>query len=143
MFVVLVMLALLILGFFFTPSSVIHNPTLRVFGIVLMLFGFDFATWAKNYMGSNWSMPTGKIEGGELITTGPFRYIRHPIYSGIWLAMVGTALATNWHLLAVPLAYGVEFVYYAHLEERDLTRKHPAAYPAYQAKSKMILPFIW
>ena len=69
----------------------------------------------------------------ELVTSGPYRLVRHPIYSGILVAGVGTALAISWlWLVAFGLA-GAYFIYGATVEERYLTEQFPDAYPAYKA----------
>jgi protein-S-isoprenylcysteine O-methyltransferase Ste14 len=79
----------------------------------------------------------------ELVTSGPYRLVRHPIYSGVLLAGVGTAVALSWQwLIAVALA-GVYFVYSATVEERNLTTQFPDTYPAYRRSSKMLVPFIF
>ena len=67
---------------------------------------------------------------------------RHPIYSGILVAAVGTAVALSWTwLLAVALA-GSYFVYSATVEERNMTVQFPNAYPAYRRSTKMLVPYI-
>ena len=77
-----------------------------------------------------------------LVTTGPHRYIRHPIYSGLILAMVGTALAVKIYWLIVALLAGSYFVYSATVEERNMTRLFPATYPACKQSTHMLVPFI-
>ena len=79
----------------------------------------------------------------ELVTSGPYRLVRHPIYSGILLAGVGTAVALSWMwLVAVALA-GVYFTYSATVEEGYLSREFPDAYPAYKRSTKMLVPLIF
>ncbi len=77
-----------------------------------------------------------------LVTTGPYRYIRHPIYSGIILAMVGTALAVTIYWLVAVAVLGTYFVYSASVEERIMVRLFPATYPAYKKSTHMLIPFI-
>ena len=79
----------------------------------------------------------------ELVTSGPYRLVRHPIYSGILVAGIGTAVALSWSwLIAVALA-GIYFIYSATVEERYLTSEFPDAYPAYRRSTKMLVPFIF
>lgn len=80
--------------------------------------------------------------GPTLVTTGPYRYIRHPIYSGLILAMVGTALAVKIYWLIVALLAGSYFVYSATVEEREMTRLFPTTYLAYKQSTHMLVPFI-
>jgi protein-S-isoprenylcysteine O-methyltransferase Ste14 len=79
----------------------------------------------------------------ELVTGGPYHLVRHPIYSGILLAGVGTAEALNWLWLTAVFLAGIYFVYSAFTEERYLTEQFPETYPAYQHSSKMLVPFIF
>ena len=78
----------------------------------------------------------------ELVTSGPYRFVRHPIYSGLLLAIVGTALATNLSLLIAAAVLGIYFAYSARVEERLLTTSFPVAYPGYRARTKMLIPFV-
>ena len=79
----------------------------------------------------------------ELVTSGPYHLVRHPIYSGILGAGVGTAVALSWlWLIAVGLA-GVYFVYSATVEERNLATQFPETYPAYRSSTKMLVPFVF
>ena len=79
----------------------------------------------------------------ELITRGPYALVRHPIYSGILLMMVGTAIgliAAWWLVVAAAAVY---FVYSARAEERYMCERFPDAYPAYGARTKMLVPFLF
>jgi protein-S-isoprenylcysteine O-methyltransferase Ste14 len=79
----------------------------------------------------------------ELVTSGPYHLVRHPIYSGILVAATGTAMALSWSwLVAVGLA-AVYFVYSASVEERYMTEQFPDAYPAYKHSTKRLVPFIF
>jgi protein-S-isoprenylcysteine O-methyltransferase Ste14 len=77
------------------------------------------------------------------VTSGPYHLVRHPIYSGILLAGVGTAVALSWMwLIAVALA-GIYFLYSATVEERYLTEQFPDAYPVYKCSTKMLVPYVF
>ncbi len=79
----------------------------------------------------------------ELVTGGPYRLVRHPIYSGILVAGIGTAVALSWlWIIAVALA-DVYFVYSATVEERYLTKQFPDTYPTYRHSTKMLVPFVF
>ena len=84
-----------------------------------------------------------KKENPELITSGPYQLVRHPIYFGILLAGAGTAIALNWTWLIATAIAGVYFVYSATIEERNLTEQFPDAYPNYTRTTKMLVPFIY
>jgi protein-S-isoprenylcysteine O-methyltransferase Ste14 len=79
----------------------------------------------------------------ELVSSGPYHLVRHPIYSGILLAGAGTAVALSWQGLIVVVLAGIYFVYSATVEERYLTEQFPDAYPAYRRSTKMLVPFIF
>jgi protein-S-isoprenylcysteine O-methyltransferase Ste14 len=112
-------------------------------GLVLFAAGLGFAVWARIHIGRNWGTPMSQKNEAELVTSGPYRLVRHPIYSGILLGLTGTAVALSWAwLIAVALA-AAYFVYSAIVEERDLTRLFPDAYPAYRRSTKMLVPFVF
>jgi protein-S-isoprenylcysteine O-methyltransferase Ste14 len=124
-------------------SHGLQTDPLRVgLGLALFALGLGFAIWARVHIGRNWGTPmTQKVEP-ELVTSGPYRLVRHPIYSGILAAGVGTAVALNWRwLFAVALA-AVFVIYAATVEERYLTEQFPDAYPAYKRSTKMLVPFL-
>ena len=78
----------------------------------------------------------------ELVTSGPYRFVRHPIYSGLLAGVLGTALVTNLiGLIIVAILVGY-FYYCASVEEKNLTAIFPTAYPAYRNSTKMLVPFV-
>jgi protein-S-isoprenylcysteine O-methyltransferase Ste14 len=126
----------------FRGDGLNHDPWRAGIGLVLFGLGLAFAVWARIHIGRNWGTPMTKKNEPELVTSGPYRLVRHPIYSGILIAGVGTAVALSWlGLPAVALA-GVYFVYSATVEERFLTEQLPDTYPAYKRSTKMLVPFI-
>ena len=112
-------------------------------GFALFAFGLGFAVWARLNIGRNWGHPMSKKDDSELVTSGPYQLVRHPIYFGILTAGVGTAVALNWTWLIATALAGVYFVYSATVEERHLTERFPEAYPAYKRTTKMLVPFIF
>lgn len=87
-------------------------------------------------------MPMAEKAGPELVMDGPYAYIRHPIYAGLILAMLGSAIGQN-VLWAIPLIFAVPyFVYSSRQEEKLLTGQFPRQYPAYMKRTKMLIPFI-
>lgn len=139
--VVVLVLLLLRLGLFRHHGA---NRELWLAGLGLALFalGLGFAVWARVHIGGNWGTPmTQKVEP-ELVTSGPYRLVRHPIYSGILLAGAGTAVALSWLWLVAVVLAGIYFIYSATVEERYLTEQFPDAYPAYRRSTKMLVPFV-
>ncbi len=121
---------------------VIHAPVVRAIGAALVVCGLGTAVWARVTLGRNWGMPMTEKDQPELVTSGSYRFVRHPIYSGLVLATVGTALAVSLGWLVVAGVIGVYFGYSAVMEERILTEQFPEAYPCYQAQTKMLIPFL-
>lgn len=120
----------------------VHSTVVQIVGLVLVGAGLGLAVWARIYLGRNWGMPMTKKDEPELVTSGPYRFVRHPIYSGLLVAILGTAIATNiYWLIALALA-AVYFVYSATVEERLMSASFPAAYSTYRARTKMLIPFV-
>jgi protein-S-isoprenylcysteine O-methyltransferase Ste14 len=69
-----------------------HDLTLSVLGVALTWLGIGLAIWARVHLGQNWSSRVAIKEDHELIRTGPYAHLRHPIYSGLVLAAAGTAI---------------------------------------------------
>jgi protein-S-isoprenylcysteine O-methyltransferase Ste14 len=112
-------------------------------GLALLAAGLGFAVWARVKLGRNWGMPMTQKNEPELVTGGPYRLVRHPIYSGILLAGAGTAVTLSWiWLIAAGLA-AIYFLYSATVEERYLAGQFPNSYPAYRRSTKMLVPFLF
>ena len=79
----------------------------------------------------------------ELVTTGPYRLVRHPIYSGILLGVVGTAIAISLYWLVAGVLGGAYFIYSAIVEERNMTALFPHTYPDYKRSTKMLIPYVF
>jgi protein-S-isoprenylcysteine O-methyltransferase Ste14 len=130
-------------------SGVFRNHALNTeawrdgLGLVLFAIGLGFAIWARVHIGRNWGGPMTQKEDPELVTSGPYHRVRHPIYSGILVATVGTAVALGWPWLIAAALAGIYFGYAATVEERFLTERFPDVYPAYRRSTKMLLPFIY
>ena len=115
----------------------------QVVGVALTALGIGFAVWARFTLGKNWGMPMTLREAPELVTGGPYAYVRHPIYTGILVGMIGTALAVGpTYFLVVVLAL-VYFVISMGREEGDMQRHFPDTYPAYKARTKRLIPFVY
>lgn len=109
----------------------------------LFALGLGSAIWARLNIGRNWGAPMSQKDEPELVTSGPYRLVRHPIYSGIVLAVLGTAIVLSWLFLAALVLAGVYFTYSARVEKRYLTEQVPDTYPVYRRSTKMLVPFIF
>src|SRR5580692_5615866 len=97
------------------------DPWRAGFGLVLFGLGLGFAIWARVHIGRNWGTPMTQKDDPELVTSGPYHLVRHPIYTGILVAGAGTAVALSWLWLMAVILAGAYCVYAATVEERYMT----------------------
>jgi protein-S-isoprenylcysteine O-methyltransferase Ste14 len=109
-------------------------------GVVLCALGVGLALWARVHLGRHWGMPMSTKENPELVTTGPYAFVRHPIYTGILLAMLGTPIGENVSWVLPLILFGGYFVYSAKREEELMLRQFPEQYPAYMRRTSMLVP---
>jgi len=140
--IVLAALVLIRLRVFEGHGAATANPWLLGFGLAIFVLGLALAVWARVYLGRNWGMPMSQKADPELVTTGPYGRIRHPIYSGIILGMVGTAIAVSPYWLIAVAIVGAYFLVSAVVEERTMAKLFPAAYPPYQRATKILIPYV-
>ena len=121
----------------FVPAS----PSIGKFGVTVAVVGIAFAIWARWHLGENWSATVTLKEGHELISSGPYRYMRHPIYSGMLLAFVGTALALGEYraLISVCIVL-VAFYTKAKKEELFLTQEFGEKFREHSRRTGRFLP---
>ena len=112
-------------------------------GAVLTLAGLLFTVWARVHLGRNWSGTITVKQGHELITRGPYTLVRHPIYSGLLLAFIGSALArAEWRgILAVILAFWALWRKLS-IEEEWMRQQFGAAYEDYTRRVAALVPFL-
>ena len=124
-------------------APALASPLLDPLGVMLCWGGLGFAIWARIHLGKNWGMPMSVKENPELITSGPYAYVRHPIYTGVLAAAIGSALVvgTGWLVLMVLLA--IYFIYSAKKEEALLRRTFGQHYDMYAQRTKMLIPWIF
>jgi protein-S-isoprenylcysteine O-methyltransferase Ste14 len=123
-------------------SLVVQSPVLGAIGAVVFASGIALAIWARVQLGRNWGMPMTQKAEPELVTSGPYRFVRHPIYSGLLAGLLGTALVNNLIGLIIVAILGGYFYYCASVEEKNLTATFPTTYPEYRTKTKMLIPFV-
>lgn len=116
---------------------------LQGIGLAIFVLGLALAVWARVYLGRNWGMPMSQKADPELVTSGPYHSIRHPIYTGVILAMIGTTIAVSLYWLIAVALIGCYFIYGAVVEERSMTQLFPDSYPADKRSTKMLIPFIY
>jgi protein-S-isoprenylcysteine O-methyltransferase Ste14 len=123
----------------FVPAS----PLFAWLGAALLAAGLGFSVWARRHLGRNWSADVVVKEDHALIRTGPYQRLRHPIYTGIMLAFLGTAVTVGeWRvLIGVALAL-VSFVLKSRAEEARMREIFPE-YEQYRRDSWALIPFVF
>ena len=118
-----------------------YSSVVEWVGVLLTAAGVGVAFWARWHLGANWSGAVTLKEGHELIRTGPYRAIRHPIYTGILLALLGTAVANGEvrALVAVGIAW-ISFYIKARREESFLAREFGPGFTEHLRHTGMFLP---
>lgn len=114
------------------------------FGAIVTLLGMALAIAARFFLGENWSSSVTVKQNHELIQVGPYRFVRHPIYSGLLLAMLGTAIIFGRlrDMLAV-LAAATAFKIKSLGEEAFMKELFGDRYRSYMQRVKALVPFIW
>lgn len=119
------------------------NRAVAAASLIIFLAGLIIAVWARVNLGRNWGMPMTQKQNPELVTSGPYAYIRHPIYTGMMLMMLGSFLIVNIYWLIVFIIGSVYCIYSAFAEEKFMMQQFPKVYPSYKAKTKMLIPFVF
>jgi protein-S-isoprenylcysteine O-methyltransferase Ste14 len=116
----------------------------QITSLAMTVAGCALAIWARLTLGGNWSGRVTVKEGHELIVRGPYSLARHPIYTGILLACVGTCLMDGeWHCLLGLIIVALGLVLKMSQEERLMMETFPQAYPMYRQRVKALIPGVF
>lgn len=121
----------------------LRSVPMAIAGAVIVSAGAALAFTARAVIGRNWGTPGSRKADSDLVTSGPYALVRHPIYGGVLLMMVGTAIGLLPIWWVVAAAGGAYFVYSARREEKLMTERFPEVYPAYRTRTRMLFPFIF
>jgi protein-S-isoprenylcysteine O-methyltransferase Ste14 len=131
-------------GAVFVFSSIFTAPAVLGWaGAAVTAIGIGFAMWARFTLRRNWSPSPAAKEQHEFVMTGPYAYVRHPIYTGIMLAALGTALLGSILGIVVFVVVTITLVWRMDKEEQIMLELFPRQYPAYQQRTKRLVPFVW
>ena len=120
-----------------------EGPILPAIGTLLLALGLGFSVWARRHLGRNWSQQVVVKEDHTLVRTGPYRYVRHPIYTGVLLGMLGMAIAIGrWRVLPGFAFMLMSFAIKSRYEERRM-RETFAEYADYQRRTAALVPFVY
>ena len=119
-----------------------HRPLTYAVGLALVMLGLAFTVWARLHLGRNWSGTVTLKEGHELIRSGPYAHVRHPIYTGLLVALLGSAVACGElrALIGLSVVAGA-FIRKLRIEERYMREIFPARYPRYCTEVPALVPF--
>ena len=112
-------------------------------GAAITVSGLLFAVWAREHLGRNWSRSVTIKQGHELITTGPYAVVRHPIYTGVLTGILGTAIALSQvrGLIALVLFF-LAFWVKLRMEEEWMRSQFGETYAAYVQRSAALIPYL-
>jgi protein-S-isoprenylcysteine O-methyltransferase Ste14 len=119
-----------------------HTVVTGILGDFLLLVGLLIAIWARVTLGGNWSSRVTLKEDHELIESGPYRVVRHPIYSGLLLMILGTAVLAG-HVggfIALTICFCGFWVKLR--QEEALLTKYLPGYSEYMRRIKALVPFV-
>ena len=113
-------------------------------GATITIAGILFAFWAREHLGTNWSRSVTIKQGHELITTGPYALVRHPIYTGVLTGFLGMAIAISQLrgfivLVLIFLAFWIKF----RLEEQWMRSQFGETYSNYAHQTAALVPFLF
>lgn len=112
-------------------------------GVGMLVAGLAFSIWARRRLGRNWSGTVTLKENHELIRTGPYRWVRHPIYTGLLFGFLGTAVSLcEWRGLAAIALATVALLLKIRLEEDWMIETFGDSYRRYRADVRALVPFV-
>lgn len=118
-------------------------PWLRWLGVGVSVLGFAVTYWARWTLGTNWSSNVTVKVGHELIRSGPYRFVRHPIYTGMMVAAAGTAMALNqWRGIVAFVLLWISFTIKRLKEEEFMRQTFGAQYDDYARTTGAIFPLL-
>lgn len=120
------------------------RPQVTIAGIVLMLLGVGLRWWSVATLGRYFTFDVAVRSTQSVVQSGPYRFVRHPAYSGMLLTLLGLGLSlANWASLVVVLAGSlIGLLYRVHIEERALREALGQPYTDYMRRTRRFIPFI-
>lgn len=132
-----------IFDFINNPAQAAVDPAVGIIAVVLCAAGIGFAIWARVHLGRNWSSYPTRKEDHALVTSGPYKYVRHPIYTGVLFAILGTVVLNGVPWLVLMAVVFAVFFLRIRKEEKIMTELFPNRYPEYKKRTKALIPFVF
>jgi len=121
-----------------------YQPSFPVIGAVLTAAGLGFAVWARVHLAGNWSGTVTLKQDHELVRSGPYAVVRHPIYTGILLAVIGAVVANDrWSAVLALALMAAAFLRKIATEERFMAEAFGPAYAEYRRATARLVPYLW
>ncbi|WP_179221971.1 methyltransferase family protein [Inquilinus limosus] len=115
-----------------------------IIGALLVAAGLGFAVWARVHLAGNWSGTVTLKQDHELVRSGPYALVRHPIYTGVLLAAIGTVVAIDrWSALVALALMAAAFLRKIVIEERFMAEAFGPAYADYSRGTARLVPYLW
>ena len=132
-------------AFWFPSAAMPHRGTLRVIGFFVFVFGLVLRWSSIGYLGKFFTVDVAIHSGHHIIESGPYRFVRHPSYTGALLAFLGLGLSIgNWYSVAIfILPTFLAFLARIKVEEHALVEAMGDQYRSYQRRTKRLLPLVY
>ena len=129
----------------FWPVPATTQHLLTPLGLLLMVLGLDFRWRAIRVLGRHFTVDVTIGEDHQIVRSGPYRWLRHPSYTGALATFLGFALCQGdgISLLIILIPVFAVFLRRIHIEEAALAQAFPIEYPAYARQTRRLLPGIW
>lgn len=121
-----------------------YADSFPVIGALLVAAGLGFAVWARVHLAGNWSGTVTLKQDHELVRSGPYTLVRHPIYTGLLLAAAGTVVAIDrWSALVGLVLWAAAFLRKIAIEEHFMAEAFGPAYADYSRTTARLVPYLW
>src|SRR5262249_24004354 len=114
--------------FRFVNFAPVSRPV-SIAGIIVTAAGMGFLVWGRQTLGANWSQTVAAKEGNELVTSGPYRFVRHPMYAGGLLACIASAIVAGGPFVFATVTLSPLFLWRVRAEDKLMTQQFPNDYP--------------
>ncbi|SDR02067.1 Protein-S-isoprenylcysteine O-methyltransferase Ste14 [Rhizobiales bacterium GAS113] len=119
------------------------NPVVSSIGIIVYILGMVLFVSARQHLGKNWSQTVSTKKDHELVTSGPYQYVRHPMYTGGAIACIGSAIVGGGAWIFLLVILGAIFIWRVGAEDKLMEQQFPNEFPDYKKRTKALIPFVW
>jgi len=119
------------------------STALSIIGLLIFVVGIGFFIAARQTLGRNWSQTVSAKQDPQLVTDGPYHYVRHPMYGAGLIACAGAAIVVGGAFVFMLITLLPIFLWRVGAEDRLMTQQFPSHYPDYMRHTKRLIPFVW